>query len=331
MAFILMASSTQFGAILIAQAVLGVGLTFVSGAQEAWITDEVGNERAPAIFLRSAQGVQVARLIGIPAGVGLGVLDLALPILLGGLLFIVLAGALAALMPEEGFRRRSDSSYMRESLWTTVIEGLRLVGRTPILPTLFAMAAFYEIAGEVFLRLSVAHFLEDTGLPRVGNFEPVVWFGAIRMASALAGLVLLQYVRRQGDSADDRTIGRQLLIINGLQFISLIAFALSTSFALGFVAYLSATSLSRVFQPLYLAMINLHVDSSVRATVISMSSQIDALGQSVGSPLLGLVGSAVSIRAALVGAALMLVPALGLNLRANSQHGRAEVVERPAT
>lgn len=36
----------QFWAILAAQVVWGIGYTFVSGAAEAWVTDEVGEERS---------------------------------------------------------------------------------------------------------------------------------------------------------------------------------------------------------------------------------------------------------------------------------------------
>jgi predicted MFS family arabinose efflux permease len=109
------------------------------------------------------------------------------------------------------------------------------------------------------------------------------------------------------------------LRINILQGASIAVFALSQDFVLAFGVYLLATSLSRMFEPLYLAMVNLHIDSSVRATVLSMSSQVEALGQAAGAPVLGLLGSLVSIRAALLGAALTLVPAVGLNLRANAQ------------
>jgi MFS family permease len=36
-------------------AVWGVSYTFTSGAYEAWITDEVGIERVPAVFLKGAR------------------------------------------------------------------------------------------------------------------------------------------------------------------------------------------------------------------------------------------------------------------------------------
>jgi len=50
----------------------------------------------------------------------------------------------------------------------------------------------------------------------------------------------------------------------------------------------------------------------VRATVLSMSGQANALGEWVGGPILGVVGTVFSIRAALTAGALTLLPALGL-------------------
>ena len=48
----------------------------------------------------------------------------------------------------------------------------------------------------------------------------------------------------------------------------------------------------------------------MRATVISMSSQVDALGQIAGGPLLGLAAQALGLQAGLLGSALLLSPAL---------------------
>ncbi|HEY7270890.1 MAG TPA: hypothetical protein VH951_13780 [Dehalococcoidia bacterium] len=320
LAFVLMGSSTSFAMILVSQAIFGAALTFVSGAQEAWIADEVGIAAASRIYLRSAQVVQYARLFGIPAGVGLGVVSLSLPLLLGGGMFAGLALFLMVVMPEAGFSREPGAATDDKPGFRRIfIEGTNLVRKTPILVTLFGMVAFYELAGEVFVRLSVTHFLNDIGLPTIGHLDPVVWFGGMRMASALAGLVAVQYVRNNVDVTDRQAIAGWLMRINILQMVSLAAFAFSGGFWGGVAAYLAATSMSRMFQPLYLALLNTHVDSSVRATVISMSSQVDALGQTIGAPVLGIVASVYSVKAALLGSAAVILPAVGLNARATEQ------------
>ena len=64
--------------------------------------------------------------------------------------------------------------------------------------------------------------------------------------------------------------------------------------------------------PLQTAWINQHVDSRVRATVISISSQADAIGQIAGGPVVGYVGVLATVRAALVVGGCILSPALVL-------------------
>jgi hypothetical protein len=73
--------------------------------------------------------------------------------------------------------------------------------------------------------------------------------------------------------------------------------------------------------PLYDAWLVQHIDSSVRATVLSMRGQTDAIGQIVGGPGIGWIGQAVSLRAAIAAAGLLLSPALALYAR-TIRHGR---------
>jgi DHA3 family tetracycline resistance protein-like MFS transporter len=73
--------------------------------------------------------------------------------------------------------------------------------------------------------------------------------------------------------------------------------------------------------PIFSAWLNRSIEeSSVRATVISITNQADAVGQWTGGPALGGVGSVFGIRAALVAGAACLLPALALYRRA-MRHG----------
>lgn len=72
-------------------------------------------------------------------------------------------------------------------------------------------------------------------------------------------------------------------------------------------------------------------DSSVRATVNSISGQADAIGQAAGGPVLGLIGNRFGTGAALGVGALLLTPALALYGRAIRHGGREpELDELPA-
>ena len=76
--------------------------------------------------------------------------------------------------------------------------------------------------------------------------------------------------------------------------------------------YLLASVARHVQDPLYTTWLNQHVESRVRATVISMSGQANALGQIAGGPGIGAVGAAVSLRAALALSGVLLTPAYAM-------------------
>ena len=61
-------------------------------------------------------------------------------------------------------------------------------------------------------------------------------------------------------------------------------------------------------------------NSSVRATVISISGQANAIRQAGGGPVLGVIGNVLGIRAALAAGAVVIALALALYGRAIAHH-----------
>ena len=59
----------SFVPILIAQVVWGVGYTFTSGATQAWLSDEIGEERANRAFLTANRYGMTGGLVGVLAKV----------------------------------------------------------------------------------------------------------------------------------------------------------------------------------------------------------------------------------------------------------------------
>jgi len=95
----------------------------------------------------------------------------------------------------------------------------------------------------------------------------------------------------------------------------LLVFALTGNFVIALITFWGFSSMRQTVGPLYTAWVNQHTESSVRATVISMSSQIDALGQILGGPIVGVIGLALGIPIALTICALILATALPLLIR----------------
>lgn len=121
---------------------------------------------------------------------------------------------------------------------------------------------------------------------------------------------------------------RALAALFALIIVGVVVFALAGSFALALAALWVSKTLRATSGPILTAWTNRHVDSSVRATVLSMSAQVNAIGQIAGGPLVGWVGTAYSLRAALAaGLALLSVPWL---LRRRGARREKEAASSPA-
>ena len=312
--FIVEGSFPFFWSIALAQVLWGFGYTFTSGATQAWIADEVGEERVGQAFLRGSQAGQIGGLVGIPISVALGAVAIALPIVLSGAALILLAVFLMVVMPEEGF---APTTAKDRTTWGAMLKTVRdarqVVRRQPVLLLLLGIWLFYGLYSEGFDRLWTAHLLENFTIPALDVLDPVAWFGIIRAVLLVISLAATEVVRRRVDTSRAAPIARVLMLSAGLIVLALAGFALTGQFWIALALYWLIGALRSVTYPLYDAWFNQRIDDpQVRATMFSIGSQVDAIGQIGGGPAVGAIGSAVSIRAALVTSALILSPVLPL-------------------
>ena len=328
-AFVLVGSVPMFTAVLLGQVVSGIGYTFLSGAREAWIADEVGEARIGHVFLRTAQVRQVARLAGTFAGVGLASAQLNLPVVLGGGLTMALGLFLVFAMPERGFRpvpREGRTSW--QAMGHTFREGAQVVRRSPVLLTLLGVEIFGGAASEGFDRLGDAHLLANFRFPELGNLKPVVWFGILSAGSQVLGFLAIQALGRRLNRASRNpiTTARILLVLEALTVLSILAFGLAGNFPLALGALWAKSVVGSLAGPLHGAWLVQNIDPRVRATVLSMNGQANAFGQAAGGPAIGLIGMVRSLRAAMVASGVALSPAVALYAHAlrRAQGSRTE-------
>lgn len=324
----------HFIPILIAWALWGFGYTFMSGAYEAWITDEVGSDEVGPVFVRGQRLSYAGALVGLGLGVGVAAYDLSLSVVLAGALTVAVGLLALVAMPETGYRRRQPGEERPKvgELVATAREGVRFARRTPIILLLLATTLFAGAASEAFDRLREAHFIRDVGLPQFGSLDPVVWFGFFGVASMVVGLLGATVLLRYFERATRGGMARVLFVLTAVLAAGWMVFALAGNLALAVGALLVAGLARSLVGPLYMTWLNQQItDSSVRATVISISGQADAIGQTAGGPVLGVIGNVFGIRAALVTAGFVLTPALALYGRAMRHGGKEpELEELPA-
>jgi MFS transporter, DHA3 family, tetracycline resistance protein len=315
-------------------AVWGVAYTFTSGAYQAWITDEVGVERIPVVFMRGARISYAGAFLGLALSVLIGTQSLRAAVIAGGAVSIAAGLACIVLMPETGFRRRpaSERAGPLTELRTTALLGGRFVRAQPVLLMLLGIAFFIGTASEAFDRLKEAHFLREIGLPAIGDLDAVVWFGGFAAIAMLFGFFAVGALQRRFEKRGTGSIARLLFVFTAATAAAQLVFALTGVAAVAVVALLATMLAREIASPLWDIWVNQQItDSSVRATVNSISGQADAVGQAAGGPVLGAVGNGFGTGAALAAGALLLTPALALFARAIRHGGREpELEELPA-
>jgi DHA3 family tetracycline resistance protein-like MFS transporter len=306
--------------ILLAQVLWGLGYTFTSGATEAWISDEIGEERANQLFLRATRVGLMASLLGTGAAVLIGGQNVAMPILAGATGVTLIGVTLMFIMPETGFK---PTPMEDRNTWGQMgyvfKQGIAAVRVRPRLMTVLAVGFFYGLYSEGFDRLWVKHFLDTFELPIVFGSNEIAFFGIMRAFGTVLTIFAVRYVEKRLDTSQPRAIGRTMLFVTALISASIIGFAVSPVFGLTIGFFLLIYVVRRVAMPLYTAWVNQKLDSGTRATILSMSGQVDAIGQIAGGPGVGLVANLVSVVAAITTSGLLLSPALFLIGRANAQ------------
>ena len=323
LAMIITGAVPTVAAVLIAAALWGAGWTFRSGAEDAWLADEIGPEQLGPTYQRAAQVERVTGLLGIGAAVGLALIDLGLPLMVAGAITLVLAAFVALAMPERGFTKpvRTQRGHLREAAGTAR-NGARLVRSRPLLLLVLAIGFVLGMWAEGFDRLWEAHLLVDIGLPEVGGLGDVAWFGITGAGTlVLSFAVAAPLVSRLG-RLDQAGLARFLLVMHAVLMLTAAGFALAGSLWLALGTFWATTVVRELAGAPYRTWLNGTItDSSVRATVLSITGVAGSAGEWAGGPLLGAIGSRWSIRTALVTGALLLAPALVLFGRVVRHHG----------
>ncbi|HEX9012080.1 MAG TPA: MFS transporter, partial [Anaerolineaceae bacterium] len=175
--FVIEGSIPRFWPVMLSQVLWGAGYTFTSGAAEAWISDEVGEENAGQVFVRGSQAALAGGIAGAAVSAALGSIRVNVPIITGGVCYLVLGLFLAVWMPERGFvprarQNRPGLAATIEDSWKgmarTFLDGLRLVRGRRALLTILLAGLFFGLYSEGFDRLWTPHLLRDIGLPALG-------------------------------------------------------------------------------------------------------------------------------------------------------------------
>ena len=308
--FIILGAFPLFWTILLSQVVWGIGYTFTSGARQAWLSDELGDDdETSRTFVRGARFELAGSLVGIGLSVALASIFVGLSLLVGGAMFLFLTAVLTAIMPERGFRgtpREERESWA--SLTSTLRSGLRAVKGSRILTALIVIELFYGMSSEPFDRLWAKNMLDNFSFPELANLDPVVWFGIVAASALFLGLCVIWWIEKTLRVENPGVPRVVLSLTNALLIGASLVFALTRNFGVAMVMVVLISVLRKISEPMAAAWLNRNSESSYRATIFSLHGQTNAFGQVTFGPGMGAVASIYGLRPALIGVALLLIP-----------------------
>lgn len=311
--FILEGSISSFIFVLAAQIIWGLGSTFISGSLEAWIAEEEKAMDLDRIYMKGAQVGQIASVIGIVLSTIIANFSIRLPIIVSGVLFVIFSIFLVINMPENNFKPAApDELNTFKKMGYTFKSGLKFIKSKSIIMILLSVTLFYGLSSEGYDRLSNAHFLQDTMLPKLWNLNPVTWFGIFGIAGMVLSAIVMHFMAKKLNDDDKNNNGKLLLGINIFYILFMFIFAITKNFNLMLIAYLATNTFRAINEPIFSAWLNGHIDDNARATVLSINGQMNALGQILGGPIIGIIATNISVSIGIACTSLLVTPVLVL-------------------
>jgi DHA3 family tetracycline resistance protein-like MFS transporter len=297
------------------QVMWAFGSTFRSGAETAWLTDEVGSLAAvDKILPRRGRFEAVGSIAGLlVTAVLASVAGLSVALAAVG---VVLAGwgvILAFRMPETGFERHDAS--LRSRFRTLLVDGI-VASRRPGLRVLLTVTIITGFASEAVDRLHVAR-LDEVGLR--GAIDPALLVGAASVLQSLGAIALLLIIGRAlaGERLVRAMVGLNIATAAGVAVLArtdLLAVALAGVIVQGMVRDVART--------VTVGWTNHFTDRSNRATVHSFAGQASSIGEISGGIVLGLLAQRLGLAAALTASAILYLFAAYWASRGRSRWSR---------
>jgi MFS family permease len=263
---------TGFGALIATQMLWGLAWSLASGADVAWITDELADPgRISLVLLRSGRAQLTGAVAGMLALGGLAWLtERAAVMVAAGFAMLLLAPYVALVFSERHVAGRRPF----------LTSGVALVRGSPALLAIFAATFLVNGVAGAFGRVYPLRLI-DLGLPG----DPTAWLTALGISAFLLGALGLSAVRSSLGGVTTWYVLTCLVGAAGVTGLAVAPERISASAAVLIGA--GALPLVRTFGTM---LVNQHARSDVRATVHSLMAQADY----VGGIVCGLVVAGVS-------------------------------------
>jgi len=293
---------TAFPALVLAQMLWGFGWTFSSGADVAWVTDELDDPlRIDRVLAARARWQQFGAAFGM---IGFGALawstSLSASIVVAGAVMVVLGGYVVVRFTEHEFEPTREHRW--EESKSIFRRGFALARNDREIMLVFTATILINSGAEAFDRLYPKR-LVDLGFPE--EPDPIVWFTVLGVVTLAVGALALAIVeaRIHGVGVARRVYAATCFI----GAIGLITLAHAPNDVAGMLGVLLVGGVAwTVIRAVSQIWVNRRATSDVRATVQSFLGQVESIGEITGGLVMGVLAQASSITVALTCSAAMV-------------------------
>jgi MFS transporter, DHA3 family, tetracycline resistance protein len=294
---------TAFPLLVVSQCLWGLGWAFSTGADVAWLTDELDRpDVIDRVLVAQARWDLIGTSIGIVSfGALAWVSTLSTAIVVAGVAMVLLGFVAVARWPEAGFAPAEAGRRWRQSA-AILRRGLALARLDRVILVVLVATLLVNGSGEAYGRL-LEKRLVTLGMPT--RPDPIVWFAALSLVGVALGASVLRIVemRIAGAGVAKRTYVYSCAV--GVLGLLLFAHAPGTATAVAGALLVSGIA-HPVIRTAGVIWVNRRATSAVRATVHSLLSQAEHAGEIIFGVTLALLARTTSTAVALTGSAALL-------------------------
>lgn len=298
--FLIELSTLRFVWIFIAQIVWGFGYTFISGALDAWVSDETHNKEIEQTYIKANTVSKIMTIFGILGALGFGIIDIRLPMLISAILYIMMSLVLIFVMKEH-----VQKEVMTHSMIHQFKLGLKHIFKHPMLRIFVVTAFLLGLYSEGIDRLEEYIVLDRTSLTVFSNLPSIYIVSIMHMVVAILGVIMLLIIKRH--VKEGLKTYQWFLSLVLLMSLGLILFAYLPNAYFAMLGFFFFRMTRQGLDPLYTSIQAREIPSSMKATVMSTFGQIDGIGQIASGILMTTLAFALGTKAILTVTALILL------------------------
>lgn len=287
---------TAFPALVATQMVWGVGWTFASGADVAWVTDELARpDRIAGVLTARARWEQVGAASGL---VGFGLLALATgrgtALVVAGIAMVVLGLYVVVRFTEHGFTPTKARRWQRSA--AIFRRGVVLARQDREILLVLAATFLVNGAAEAYGRLYPKRLVE-LGFP--GQANPIVWFTGLGIVAYAVGALALRIVEAR--IAGVGVVRRVYAAACYSGALGLLVLASAPGYLIGGAGVLLVSGIGlTVTRAVGTIWVNRRATSDVRATMQSFLAQVEYGGEILCGVALGALAQLTTVTIAFV-------------------------------